>query len=362
MNEIKIKNTILDRFIPRTMLLREPHEVSRTKLTVLYSFAFASCGIVFVPLFYLFGLPQGAFAIGLCDLLILVHLFILHRCFSSSLAANWTIFNVYWLLGYLATLNGGLQAPSLIWLASLSITGTVLAGHRWGFFWAFLSILQAAFFYICSAFGYEFPQYFSAETIQVIHFVSLICLSLLILAFALFYEKFTAESTELIRSMAVSDELTKLLNRHGFNFMVDRQVKEAKRKNRKMVLIFADVDGLKDVNDKHGHGTGDRLLSDFSGILKRSFRDTDLIARIGGDEFVISTVEDKNATSIVLVTRLLEEIKNFNDERTRPYNVSVSIGVAFSSPNEVFSLESLIKKADQSMYQYKHKLRDQLSA
>jgi diguanylate cyclase (GGDEF)-like protein len=114
------------------------------------------------------------------------------------------------------------------------------------------------------------------------------------------------------------------------------------------------MDELKWINDNYGHNEGDQALVEFAKILQQSFRESDIIARIGGDEFVVLFVStDENSEG--LFTRLYENLKDFNDQRSRPHPLSISVGTAQFDPESPVSIDELLSKADASMYAQKRK-------
>lgn len=162
---------------------------------------------------------------------------------------------------------------------------------------------------------------------------------------------------ETLRILSIADELTGLYNRRGFFTLAEQQLKIANRMNRKILLLFADLDDLKWINDNLGHNEGDLALIEIAKILKKTFRESDFIARIGGDEFVVLAVETEEANAEFLTVRLLESIRAYNSKRTRNYNLSISIGISRYDPEYPCSVDELLAKADRLMYKHKKKNR-----
>lgn len=158
---------------------------------------------------------------------------------------------------------------------------------------------------------------------------------------------------EQLRELSLSDELTGLVNRRGFMVLARQQIKVSDRSGRDLALVFIDMDGLKRINDTMGHGEGDRAICDASAVLKRSFRASDIIARIGGDEFVALSVEANEQTEAHIVERLQENINAFNLENGRPYKLAMSYGVTLYDPHAACTLEELLERGDRLMYQQK---------
>ena len=156
---------------------------------------------------------------------------------------------------------------------------------------------------------------------------------------------------EELRTLSLSDELTGLYNRRGFFILAEQQIKIAARTRRGMLLVSADLDGLKGINDRFGHHEGDLALVDAAQILRQSFRESDIISRIGGDEFVVLVTEKPEINPDVLFRRLKENLEVYNSRVKRP--LYISMGVATFDPQNPVSLNELLVQADKSMYRNK---------
>jgi len=156
-----------------------------------------------------------------------------------------------------------------------------------------------------------------------------------------------------LRMLSITDDLTGLYNRRGFFSLAEHQLKIAARTSKGLFLFYADIDNLKQVNDKFGHLEGDQLIIRTAGILKDGFRNSDIIARIGGDEFVIFPVEAEEGNSDVILTRLKNRIDKVNEEIAQKYPISLSIGKSYYDPSIPCSIEELLNRADMSMYEQK---------
>jgi len=152
--------------------------------------------------------------------------------------------------------------------------------------------------------------------------------------------------------LSLSDELTGLYNRRGFFTLADQQLKVARRIKKPMLLIYADLNGFKEINDTHGHALGDEALREFSAILKKTFRESDLLARVGGDEFVILITAFRAGKADAYLKRLYRNIEQFNDN-THPYRLSISTGVVGYDPSSPCTLEEILMDADRRMYEEK---------
>jgi diguanylate cyclase (GGDEF)-like protein len=155
---------------------------------------------------------------------------------------------------------------------------------------------------------------------------------------------------EEIRSLSLTDELTGLNNRRGFIHLAEQELKLAHRNNRPMLLFFGDVDHLKIINDSLGHAHGDMALKEISTILKECFREADIMARIGGDEFVVLTLDDSRESADALTHRVEAALEVCNQQPDRDYQLTLSLGVAHYDPMTPSSLDELLANADRQMY------------
>jgi len=155
-----------------------------------------------------------------------------------------------------------------------------------------------------------------------------------------------------LRHLALTDELTCLYNRRGFFAAAAHQLKLAGRKAQSLLLLYCDVDNLKNINDSYGHQEGDLALIRTADALEQAFRDSDILARLGGDEFVVLAPEASNQTQEVLLPRLEKTLKKSNAGESR-YQLSLSVGVARFDPKRAVSLGELMAQADEAMYEQK---------
>jgi diguanylate cyclase (GGDEF)-like protein/PAS domain S-box-containing protein len=158
---------------------------------------------------------------------------------------------------------------------------------------------------------------------------------------------------EEMREMSLRDQLTGLYNRRGFITLSEQQIKTANRTKRPMPLVFIDVDNMKWINDTLGHEEGDRALITTAEIFRHTFRESDIMARIGGDEFAILATDATEMDPEILSGRLQETIEAYNAKDTLPYKLSMSWGAAVYDPGSPISLDELMSQADGLMYAHK---------
>ena len=158
---------------------------------------------------------------------------------------------------------------------------------------------------------------------------------------------------EQLQTLSTTDELTGLLNRRGFFEVSKRFVAMASRKNTQVCLLYIDLDGLKVINDSFGHNAGDLAIIEMANVLKNCFRDSDIIARMGGDEFVVFPIETSCATMEIITTRLHNGLKTYNETSDTDFKLSASCGIALYDPDKPDSLDELLMQADKDMYEQK---------
>ncbi len=158
-----------------------------------------------------------------------------------------------------------------------------------------------------------------------------------------------------LRELSITDELTGLANRRGFFAFAQQLIKQVKRTGDRMVLIYADLDNLKAINDSLGHLAGDRALADTARIFRETFRDSDIIARMGGDEFAAILMNASDAGVAAAQHRLQKRLEEYNLRRDRAGHLAVSVGLAVFDPSKPTTLDELIRMADARMYEEKQR-------
>lgn len=153
-----------------------------------------------------------------------------------------------------------------------------------------------------------------------------------------------------LHKQSITDKMTGLYNRRGLELFAEQYLRIAQRTpDQSVYLVFADIDGLKKVNDTYGHDPGDELIRDAARVLKSSFRDSDLCCRLGGDEFVALTIGEGLCPEVIS-----ERLSRFIEVRNRmsgtPYQLSISFGIHRWSGED---LGRMIRDADTKMYKSK---------
>ncbi len=147
----------------------------------------------------------------------------------------------------------------------------------------------------------------------------------------------------------LTDELTGLNSRRGFFQLAHTHIKLHRRKGA-AILFFVDINNLKEINDRHGHGVGDEAIREVANSLRATFRTTDLLARLSGDEFVVLAMMPREHTGEA-TGKLASRLEHFNSTSGRPYRLEVSVGAAEYEDGE--PLDALLARADGAMYREK---------
>ncbi len=162
-----------------------------------------------------------------------------------------------------------------------------------------------------------------------------------------------------LRELSLTDELTGLYNRRGFFTLAEQHTRMANRNKNRVYILYADMDNLKVINDTYGHHEGDAALVMTAQILKSSFRDSDIIARIGGDEFVVMPIGMTETEAKITVGRLCKYIETANRERSDGDRLSLSLGVTHYDPQRPSTIEELLVRGDRAMYANKKDKKSQ---
>jgi diguanylate cyclase (GGDEF)-like protein len=204
-----------------------------------------------------------------------------------------------------------------------------------------------------------YPEKYSAETAIASGAREFIKKPFSISEFLIRFDKMMRdhEEEEGLLALSLVDELTGLYNRRRFFILTEQYLRVAVRAKKRLSLLYIDMDDLKWINDHCGHNEGDQALINLANILKKAFRESDIVARIGGDEFVVlSEITDENGE--ILMTRLNENIKDYNDQGSRRHNLSISVGTTQFDPDYPIPINELLAKADALMYAQKRKRRE----
>jgi diguanylate cyclase (GGDEF)-like protein len=271
--------------------------------------------------------------------------------FSLLSAALLTIFP-------LLAISGGVNSQFAYVLPLLPIMGALLGGKR-------EAVVMGTILIISVVFATYFGQHF-ADLTDEIYFENkslsrgfwLAATLIISTYFGNFFQSKNRELTQRLESQASHDALTSVLNRRGFNTDFLRELELAKRQHIPLSILMVDIDFFKKVNDQYGHDTGDECLIGVAECLQKNIRISDVVARFGGEEFILllPNTSLKSAAEIAEKLRLAIANKEFGEAQI---HLTVTLGVAgLSHPDD--SPLDIIKRADAALYQGKHNGRNRV--
>lgn len=154
--------------------------------------------------------------------------------------------------------------------------------------------------------------------------------------------------------LALSDELTSVFNRRGFMANAQQMISFSVRQNLPVTFVYFDLNNFKQINDTLGHAEGDRALITFADMVKSVLRNSDLFARVGGDEFVILLMNTSKNQAEEVVSRISDLLDHYNNQAVNGYDISFAHGVVDFEPDRHKNVEALLNEADAIMYKQKH--------
>ncbi len=166
------------------------------------------------------------------------------------------------------------------------------------------------------------------------------------------------KANEHLRNVSLTDGLTGLNNRRGFMILATGLLKFARRAGYPLCLLYIDLDSLKYINNTFGHTAGDMAITHFARILTETFRDSDVIGRMGGDEFVILLIDATESDIAGMQALLQSNVDTHNLQSGRDHALSFSLGVIRININSIETMEALLSQADTEMYKHKRARKD----
>jgi diguanylate cyclase (GGDEF)-like protein/PAS domain S-box-containing protein len=158
-----------------------------------------------------------------------------------------------------------------------------------------------------------------------------------------------------LQTLALTDELTGVHNRRGFRMLADQICRAQHRSSAPLMLVAVDLDRLKQINDHWGHAAGDRALQMVAAALVATFRESDVIGRMGGDEFLCVLPDATGFDDRQLRDRLSTSLAALSAEAQEPFPMTATMGAAVAAPMAPADLDTLIRNADASLYARKHR-------
>lgn len=279
----------------------------------------------------------------------------LRRNLNIERSANWLIgIIITFMIIYVGLTEG--RNYAFIWLSMVPTIAFFLLGIRRGLQITVPFLVVVIGYIIWSAQGW--PSY----AVNLPAFFNITCALFAVLTIARHYEKSRAEAyaalaernTELQR-IAITDGLTQLHNRAHLDAVLESELQRAQRHEQQLAVLILDTDHFKVLNDSYGHLVGDQVLIELSELLRTKIRATDILGRWGGEEFMIITPNTDADGAVELAEKIRTAVAThrFTQEKL---HLTISVGVA--QLNQEDTLVSIVRRADEGLYQAKHDGRD----
>lgn len=161
-----------------------------------------------------------------------------------------------------------------------------------------------------------------------------------------------------LRGLSLTDDLTGLLNRRGFTTLAIGHLRLGSRTGSKFLLFFVDLDGLKQINDTHGHHQGDEAIVRAAEVLRLTFRESDLVARFAGDEFAVLALDSSGDGGATVRARMAANLERENTVKQLPYRLAASVGIVGFESGPTTNLQEILERADAALYAEKRLRRE----
>lgn len=171
-------------------------------------------------------------------------------------------------------------------------------------------------------------------------------------------QRMLAERIAELHSLSLTDDLTGLYNRRGFLALAEQQMKVSRRMKREFLVIYVDMDGLKRINDTYGHEAGSDAIRQAADALRQTFRESDIVARLSGDEFIVLATNADHSSPNLIRARLEERLREQNALAKNPYRLSMSVGIVAVQKDDQAPIHELIARADEAMYAEKRERKN----
>ena len=163
------------------------------------------------------------------------------------------------------------------------------------------------------------------------------------------------QAEKALRNLTLTDDLTGLYNHRGFFNLAEHHLKTARRARQSSLLLYADLDGLKEINDTFGHGEGSLAIAKTAEVLRQTFRNSDIVSRLSGDEFAILAQNVPHHEVETVIARLEGNLctENKQNKQNNSYQLSLSVGTVWIAHDSNLSIDQLVDQADKAMYDNK---------
>lgn len=197
--------------------------------------------------------------------------------------------------------------------------------------------------------------------LYIVHVFNLTVVFAMFSYLSLFYVNVVVSAQRKLRLMATTDPLTRLLNRRQMKFMLELEIERFRRSEHPVGLLLLDVDHFKQINDSHGHETGDKVLETLASLLRDHLRAQDLVARWGGEEFLIAIPNSDSEATTQAAERIRKAVAGFDWRQLTGDQTAVTVSIGATQLTAEDEISRLISRADKALYQCKHQGRNQVA-
>lgn len=351
-------------FTPPVKQVKSYHE-SLSMTTRYGSLVACTFYLLFILLYWLLDYPMPMVYFNLLALIVSgLGYFALVLGKRQRLAGSLVALSVYIALIGPSVFTGGIDASSLVWLMFIPVIAAIMLGPRAIFQWLILCLLTVGGLFVANrVLGFDFTLRPPHSIDRLIDLTS----ALVAIGIAAWLNERVKVNAMLelerthdkLSHMATIDQLTEAYNRRYF---MDRAPAIIQNSSEGCLLIF-DIDHFKEINDTHGHTAGDSVLKEIYSLCKENIREGDMLARFGGDEFVILLPHLSSERGAQTARRLCQIIATtpIHTAKGVPINVSVSVGITPYRAAHAQDVDALLHQADQAMYRAKQKGRNRVS-
>lgn len=359
-----------DEFVRRD-LRADAESVHLANRVAAFSLAMFVWVVVFAGVYLLLAAPASAGIVLSGGALLILILFLLRQGRSPRLCAQILCGAAVYVYGMLGILNGGLSAPSTMWYASIPVLSMLLLGGRTGVYWTALSVAIILSYALAEHLGWRFAHEVYPQGEKFLALSGLVCLvicvSMLVYVLKTIEQNANTLLYEANRSLqlqAATDGLTGILNRRGFDEVLQVEWQRHKLAASPLTLVLIDVDLFKQYNDEFGHLAGDDCLRAIAGVIQDCIRRTvDYAARFGGEEFAIVMPHVDAEAGESMANHIRKRIKALSIPNPRSWidrTVTISAGSATITPSDVDTHVDLLREADRALYKAKETGRDRV--
>jgi diguanylate cyclase (GGDEF)-like protein len=289
---------------------------------------------------------------------------------STRICSNLICFAAFYVYTALAIFCGGRWAPTTIWYVSMPVLAMAVRGTGAAVFWSSAGLLAILIFTLMDYAGIVLPPEMGPWQISLIHSLGLSALLICFFVLAYVMMRFERRAREVLREAnswlqleSSSDALTNIGNRRYFDRVIAEEWNRHRREQMPLTLVLIDLDFFKEFNDLRGHLAGDSVLRLIASAIQAGTRQQDIVARFGGEEFVVVMPATCEQTAAEVTFRIRGEIDALNILHPRSpvsRKVTVSIGTTTIIPREQRTYFDMLRQADEALYIAKAAGRDRV--